>query len=352
MATYGVGSTSLLKGGQVSTSASMKDVVKTAGPGISEAASVTFNNQSMVLMRYDLAKEDNAFVLLHGNRLYRFSKDPEHIPGNFLDIEGGGTGQNPEDLAQNLLLRFQTTPKYRARNTMYFTFRMLDNMIFMAIIVLTILNGKITCPSAEQISVLSAIGFETFYDIMLYTTRFWILTRLSVFIGLEFYVVYAAILWWNHPEQYVWFVLLARFVAFVFEECIDIAIDIEMHNDLIMVCGSKDPGPFNYMDVRRSLQDFEPLPAAGFYEGSGSAWLPKSVSNRATYKREVVPTLRFRWLYALPAMPAFLLVLVLCLMIAIALFPVAVVLSIAPCLKCIREGRCSFADVWDEVRHF
>jgi len=75
---------------------------------------------------------------------------------------------------------------------------------------------------------------------MLQTNKYWILERLSFYIGIILYTVYTGIVIWKNSRgdysQYdleiVEGVLGARFIAFLLEEFVDIAIDGELHNDL------------------------------------------------------------------------------------------------------------------------
>jgi len=141
---------------------------------------------------------------------------------------------------QNIILNLLTTPKYRAMSVMYIIFRLLDNISLLSIIVLSIIHNGLTTPTLANISLFSAIGLEIFYDVMLQVNKYWILERLSVYIGIILYVIYTGIVAWKNfrgeytPEdlQLVAIILSIRFCAFLFEEGVDIAIDGELHNDL------------------------------------------------------------------------------------------------------------------------
>jgi len=124
----------------------------------------------------------------------------------------------------------------QALSAMYLIFRLLDNIIFLAIIVLSIWNSKLTNPTPEQLSLFSAIGLEIFYDIMLQTNKYWFLHRLSIYIAIVLYGIYTYVIIINYSGedlQLIARILGARFIAFFFEECVDIAIDGELHNDLL-----------------------------------------------------------------------------------------------------------------------
>merc|ERR1712032_118133 len=208
----------------------------------------------------------------------------------------------PDELAMAILLRFQTAPKYRLLNSMYFVFRLLDNVLLVTVVVLTIMNHRLTVPTFAQRAVFAAVGLELFYDVMLYTTKYWFLERLSLYVGLGLYVMYFVILMIISAPLYVWWVVGVRFITFVIEEGLDIAIDIEMHNDMIFICDKtvQDADDLRYTDIRRALLDFPHLPTSDFYAGSGSAWLPQSAFADETYSREPFSPWCFRWLYIIP----------------------------------------------------
>jgi len=156
--------------------------------------------------------------------------------------------------------------------------------------------------------------------------------------------MYFAILYIIQSPSYVWYVLFIRLAAFVVEESVDIAIDLEMHNDLIHICDNW-PSPeedLAYTDVRRSLADFPYWPRPGFFIGSGSAWLPKSSFSPDTYHRRRFPRRSFWWLYGLP------MIVYLPLAMLIGVF-VAVPLSICLGVAWLRGGWQASADLWAEM---
>lgn len=191
-------------------------------------AFVTFNNQNTVLMTMVVPE---LLCFLHDNRIFAFATDG--IAQDCLSEASAGV--------QNMILSILTTPKYRAMSSMYLIFRLLDNLTFLLIIVLSLMKLEFKFPTLAELALFSAIGIEIFYDIMLYTHKYWILNRLSVYIGLVLYMAYAGIIFWKKNSgayneeqlQLVVVVLSIRFVVFVLEELVDIAIDGELHNDLL-----------------------------------------------------------------------------------------------------------------------
>lgn len=310
-------------------------------------AVVNFNNQNTVLLKLQISDDEvDDVVLLHDNRLFRISLDSDHVQP-FRALEDAGPKPSADDLAQNIILRFQTSPKYRLLNALFLSFRLTDNLMLLTVAVLTVLNGKITLPDKAQIAVFSAIGVELFYDVLLMTSKFWFLERLSPYVGLGLYVMYFTICAvWNSPV-YIWVVLCIRLAAFLVEESVDVAIDIEMHNDLLRLCNDWPAAgeELAYTDVRKSLLDFPYWPKPGFFKGSGSAWLPKSAFADETYSVERFPLASFRWLYVVP----FAIFLPMALVIGTF---VMVPMGIFLCAHfCLTRGRVRNASLWAEMRH-
>merc|ERR1712110_272766 len=86
------------------------------------------------------------------------------------------------------------------------------------------------------ISIYSAIGVELFYDVLLMTSKFWFLERLTPYIGLGLYGMYFTIMHFICSPLYIWIVVAIRLGAFLLEETVDIAIDMEMHNGMLRIC--------------------------------------------------------------------------------------------------------------------
>ncbi len=74
--------------------------------------------------------------------------------------------------------------------------------------------------------------------------RYWFLQRLSIYFGLALCGIYAAIIGWKTANpldgiplgnnlQLVLIIVGLRFVAFIFEELVDVSIDGMLHNDLV-----------------------------------------------------------------------------------------------------------------------
>jgi len=294
--------------------------------------------------------EFGLLCLLHDNRIFAF-KHKQVEPEDDEDPMGSSS---PE---QNLMLNLLTTPKYRAMGALYIIFRLLDNISFLLIIILSLINvfkeeaPLIKTPKPEDKALLSAIGLELFYDVMLFTHRYWFLQRLSIHIGLVLYIIYGGIVAikqtyseYGNMDEFVIVVsvLSVRFVSFILEEFVDIAIDAELHNDLLKLqlaqceqqqqqtgskkemeqqVNSQDPESNSisstepilkskilsllslkalnkYMDVSSMVQ----LPANVEYVGSFFSWSAKSVFNDAVWKDSMKPYPRWA-IYLLCSLP-------------------------------------------------
>jgi len=220
-------------GSLVQSSNTGKDLINKLKQPSRKHAFVSFNNQASILMAMPV-RDHKLLCLMHDNRIFAFKRDDDNENQALLDSSSSSITE------QNVILNLLTTAKYRAMSAMYIIFRLLDNISFISLIVLTILNKALTLPSAANISLLTTIGLEVFYDVMLQTNKYWILERLSFYIGIILYTVYTGIVIWKNSRgdysQYdleiVEGVLGARFIAFLLEEFVDIAIDGELHNDL------------------------------------------------------------------------------------------------------------------------
>ena len=200
--------------------------------GLKQAVVVTINNQQTVLLFMPVGKMDEKLVIgdkpdqsfiavMHDNRIYAFT----------------GLGENA---VRDKILNMMTMPKYRILSSLFFVFRLLDHIGLASILVLSLYKGQLTQPTAAQIALFSTIGLELFYDVLVYTSKFWFLQRLHPYIGTALFVGYFIICSvkfggfgaLNEDQELVMWVLALRFGAFVFEEVLDIAIDMELHNDL------------------------------------------------------------------------------------------------------------------------
>jgi hypothetical protein len=226
--------------------------------GTHQISTVTFNNQNSVLLR---AETDIHVCFLHDNRIFVFKKipsagdennfivrNPNQVRDN-VSIESAPEVPHMEDLVTNIILHMLTSPKYRLLNSMYVAFSLLDNAFLLTIIVLNILGfaqgeysvtGALSRETAYKVPVAVMIILELFYDLMHNTTKFWIFQRLSIYITICFYVMYYAAVGFLGPSAEYDIVLLQtlitlRLIAFALETLVDVCIDMNIHNDLILL---------------------------------------------------------------------------------------------------------------------
>lgn len=125
---------------------------------------------------------------------------------------------------------------------------------------------------------------------IVFSSHFWILRRISVYIVLLFYLIYYGCIavcgpkaGYTEPHIRFLYVLLAfRFLAFVMETLVDVAIDMQIHNDLIRLTSPLpvDNGDFsNYLDIRYSFTSFPFVIGSNCYEGSLNSWTPFSIQH-------------------------------------------------------------------------
>jgi hypothetical protein len=330
-------------------------------------------------MNYEL------LCLFHDNRIFAFEKKQASDDASSSSSE------------QNVLLDLLTTPKYRAMSAMYIIFRLLDNISLLLIFVLSIMNNGFTIPTSAEWALFSAIGLEVFYDVMLYTHKYWTLQRLSIHIGIVLYCVYAVIVAWKHsngdytPNELhtVIVVLSIRFFTFIIEECVDIAIDGELHNDLLKLQNRKDQETKDqetrehqetredpernveqneidtssllsrskfksYMDVSNAVK----MPQDVDYKGSFFAWGSKSVFTREVWTKDQFPRWLVYILCFLPFIVAFIiLVLFIILCLVASLIPVILAYVLAAichwtCDRKILKKKVKSSNFFKELTHF
>jgi hypothetical protein len=367
-----------------------KQIVETATNAVIDAvrepswnhAFVKFNNQDSVLMSMSIP-DDELLGLLHDNRIFAFNKSQ------------AGDDASSSSNEQNVILDLLTTAKYRAMSAMYLIFRLLDNSSLLLIFILSIIDiddlQKSFIPASDDIALLSTIGLEVFYDVMLYTHKYWILQRLSIHIGFVLYIFYPLIVVWKssngdykpHELQNVIIALSVRFSAFIFEECVDIAIDGVLNNDLLKLQNQSDQevrvdperdveqnedqpllekitSLFSWSKFKKFMDvsnDFE-MPQNVDYVGSFFAWSPKSVFTRDVWGRNQFP---FWLICILCFVPFIVAVILLFFIIVLCLLAFSIPVTLAYVFAAIRHRTCKWrileekvrsSNFWKELTHF
>jgi len=230
---------------------------------------IRHNNQTTVFMIYELK---NKFCLLHDNRIFHFSfkevtseaqeakyeglqlqelKDPKNpdspqkssssIPDS--PTQYGSTNPRLRDPilrvpdAVEWLNDLVTTSKYRAIASLYFPLRVMDYavLIYFSYVLVT------TEADVWKIPLYLIVSLEIFYDVMGGLTKLWPMERVKLFVALSFYFFYFLLFGFlfqplsydNYRYLIYWGLLIGRFIAFALELGLDIALDTEIHNDII-----------------------------------------------------------------------------------------------------------------------
>ena len=194
---------------------------------------VLINNQNSQPLEL---KIDGLVYILHDNRIFVFkcSEENNATAGTAVELQTSSG-------IQNIVLNILASAKIRSVSMLYIVFRLLDNTALIVIIVLSLLNGILSFPSGSDYALITAIGVEGFYDVMVNLNKYWILQRLSFNIGIALFVVYFSIVYRKHvtgeieysDSVLIFWVLVARLVAFILEEMIDVGVDFLVHDMLV-----------------------------------------------------------------------------------------------------------------------
>jgi len=187
-------------------------------------STIRHNNQTSVFMVYESARK---FCLLHDNRIFHLKKE-----SGSPDINSQPSKLSVSE-AIDCLNNLVTTAKYRAIYALYCLFRVIDYAVLIYFIYLLVTAGV----KMERIVLYIVVALEIFYDVMESLTKLWPMERVKLFIAVAFYGLY----FWQflslfRPiEDYTqnWYLLTIRFIAFLLELGLDIALDTEIHNDII-----------------------------------------------------------------------------------------------------------------------
>jgi len=102
------------------------------------------------------------------------------------------------------------------------------------------LESYFYCPNSKRLNTICSIWSGYFYKVIDQVNKYWILQKLSVYIGVLLFVVYGWIIYFKNANgdykpydlYLVCTVISFRFIAFILEEFVDIAIDGELDHDL------------------------------------------------------------------------------------------------------------------------
>jgi hypothetical protein len=228
--------------------------------------------------------------VLHDNRIFVFLRKISDLTAPTAPLTSGDVRVDVEEVdytnttpEQALILNILTTPKFRVYQMMYILFYLLDNTALAVIVVLSIITGTFDMAFyigvGREIALVSAVGVEIFYDIMLNANKYWALQRVSFYIGLLLFAVYFTVVGVkklrgdyddDHDYWVIMGVLIFRLGAFLLEEFVDIGIDCCMHNTLAEAYHVKVPKR-NSTAASVDQKDIK-FPGGLVYEGSFLAW--------------------------------------------------------------------------------
>jgi len=223
------------------------------------------------------------FSLLHDNRIFHFSRNPL----NPSEERKGYPNFRPKD-AIGCLNNLLTMPKYRALFGLYSLFKITDYLIFIVFLFTTVevVFGDLAAASYKLIILLAVIGIELFYDVMGTLTKLWFIERLKFFIAIALYIVYTILFVANEVSLWKWILLAIRFGAFILELILDIAIDMEIHNDIM-----EENSSYDFLRVYRTTKLKEI--GANHYLGSHSSLLFETVYRKPTNRD--IPYKSLQW---------------------------------------------------------
>lgn len=215
---------------------------------LKDTRTVEVNNQNTQLLKR-IRKINNVefLFLLHDTRIFVFERNAEATGAEAVGLGHESKRKNKSSVSckeQDLVMNILTTRGFRSLNFMYLIFRLLDNIGFVAIIVLSIYYGDFKVPDGAQLALYGTIGLEAFYNLMITINKYWNLQRLSLYIGFLLFSIYFGIVDWMYQnddsftyDNYVvtmWIVCI-RLLSFLAEEMVDIGIDRCLHNMLVLI---------------------------------------------------------------------------------------------------------------------
>ena len=177
------------------------------------------------------------------------------------------------------------TPKYRSLKAFYLTFHLLDDTIFLSIILSLFIGKDLDFEEVleKHWKLFIVIACEAIYGVFEYHVHVWILNRVSVYFVLILYASYCIVLTLtNGWDKTIEVLLSLRFFSFLCELGVDLLIDLELHHDL--KDGNIHPMPVDCIsawccgNLRNELQEehdltqMYKLPTGWRYKGSIVAW--------------------------------------------------------------------------------
>lgn len=177
--------------------------------------------QPKIALEDDYETQDQPYdinLFMHDNRIYYFLNLPKF--------------KITKEEIQNCLLELVTTTKYRVLQLLYVIFRLTDNVLLLCLLIASITKQILTDVDKSNIAIFVVIGIELFYNVINFTTKIWILNRMSLLIVLLLYILYFLVFYLQNFSSTLFYMLSIRFLSFLLETYVDFALDYEIHNDL------------------------------------------------------------------------------------------------------------------------
>jgi len=144
------------------------------------------------------------------------------------------------DELQMEIIRIFTTKKYRFLRSLYIISWFVDEGILVALLIATILQVPPGAASlliyVNNVALFAIIISEIIVEILQNRIHVWVINRLSIYIHILFYALYAVVFTlqdtWHANNGVITALYTTRLVAFILEIVIDYSIDLELHHDL------------------------------------------------------------------------------------------------------------------------
>ena len=195
-----------------------------------------FNNQNSIFMATVTGDGSNyVIMMIHDTRIYYFQSNDMDL------LDNGEKLDQVIDEITDTLLHLLTTTKYRILNAFYVLFGMIDQLSLWSLVSMTFYNSHNGSTLFQDVietywMVWLVLLIELLYTLMEYTVKIWILNRISVYIGIVLFILYASAFAyhdiWDASGGWVEALFCLRAFAFIMEISVDFSLDLEVAVDL------------------------------------------------------------------------------------------------------------------------
>eukprot|EP00942_MAST-04A_sp_MAST-4A-sp1_P009630 g9630.t1 len=203
-------------------------------------------------------EDSQKFVIMHQSRIFWFKNtlpeptqfvvDGELFDLPFTELELRQHVKVAEENIKKMFLGVLTTPKYRILDSVFLTFRLADNTIWICMIYAVLKYYIFIHHKGDSFfhatALTIAFGAEAIYNVIDHEANFWFMNRVLPFVGfllyLNYYIVLEYVVQLSRPD-FVWDLLGIRFIFFIIELICEYSIDLVLHTDLAR--GTLEPLP-------------------------------------------------------------------------------------------------------------